>query len=488
MKTTSGVVRGRTLHVLNKTVNQYLNIPYAEPPIGNLRFAPPVPLKQPLNYVINDTKRGKACVQVGGNIAVSEDCLVLNIWTPNARNNNTNKSHLKPVMFWIYGGALVFGSINTYNGSFLAAHDVVFVAANYRLGQLGFLYGDREDAPGNVGFYDQLLALKWVRENIHLFGGDRNQITIFGESAGSWSVSAHILSPLSKGLFKRAIMQSGWSVSAHILSPLSKGLFKRAIMQSGSVFLGKLMETITKSEALVMAKNTAKQLNCSECKDWLQCLRGVDAIEFLKIQPEFMLPVIDKSFALISAQKAFQSKQFYSDIDLMVGVTRDEGSLLTEWFMGHIHNITVDRFKQCVNKSETLGVRGIDVDKVTDFYLKGVNTTDETALQWAFYRYAGDVLMNCPTYLFGQQFARNVAQNDGNVYFYEFTYANSDMSQVIGCDQETMGICHAIDIFYVFGIPYLMPAFFTAEDFVFSLSYYDCVLSKQTGQQLAKFN
>ncbi|CAG2121181.1 unnamed protein product, partial [Medioppia subpectinata] len=152
----------------------------------------------------------------------------------------------------------------------------------------------------------------------------------------------------------------------------------------------------------------------------------------------------------------------------MLGVTRDEGSLLTEMFMEHIHNITVDGFKQLVNKSEKLGARGVDVDKVTDFYLKGVNTTDETALQWAFYRYAGDVVINCPTYLFGQQFAQNVAQNDRNVYFYEFTYANPEMSMVIGCDQETMGICHAIDIFYVFGLPYLMPDFFTAEDFVFS--------------------
>ncbi|CAG2122072.1 unnamed protein product, partial [Medioppia subpectinata] len=125
---------------------------------------------------------------------MSEDCLVLNIWT-------TNTTALKPVMFWIHGGALSVGSIfqTWFNGSALATKDVVIVSANYRLGTFGFLYGEREYAPGNVGFYDQLLALKWVRENIHSFGGDRDQITIFGESAGSWSVSAHILSPLSKG-------------------------------------------------------------------------------------------------------------------------------------------------------------------------------------------------------------------------------------------------------------------------------------------------
>ncbi|CAG2171427.1 unnamed protein product [Oppiella nova] len=114
-------------------------------------------------------------------------------------------------MFSIYGGALNIGSIfqDIYNASVLATNDVVVVSVNYRVGPLGFLYGGDETAPGNVDFYDQLLALKWVRDNIHAFGGDRDEITIFGESAGSWSVSAHILSPLSKGLFKRAIMESG---------------------------------------------------------------------------------------------------------------------------------------------------------------------------------------------------------------------------------------------------------------------------------------
>ena len=92
---------------------------------------------------------------------LSEDCLVLNIWTPNVENNNTSKI-LKPIMFWIHGGGLNGGSVELYNGSVLATNDVVVVAVNYRLGWFGFMYGEREDAPGNMGFYDQLLALKWV--------------------------------------------------------------------------------------------------------------------------------------------------------------------------------------------------------------------------------------------------------------------------------------------------------------------------------------
>ncbi|CAG2114980.1 unnamed protein product, partial [Medioppia subpectinata] len=201
VKTTSGVVRGQTIDVLNVSIDQFLGIPYAEPPVGRLRFAKPEPIKTPKPDIIDATKAKNSCIQPNTqyfpNLTTSEDCLVLNIWTPNAGNNNTNKSQLKPIMFHIHGGGLAIGSIFAPPiTALLATHDVVYVSTQYRLGQLGFLYGDREDAPGNVGFFDQLLALKWVRENAEQFGGDRDEITILGESAGSWSVSAHILSPL----------------------------------------------------------------------------------------------------------------------------------------------------------------------------------------------------------------------------------------------------------------------------------------------------
>ena len=104
--------------------------------------------------------------ELWGNVTTSEDCLVLNIWTPNVQNNSPSKdSPLKPVMFWIYGGGLSGGSIfstSVYNGSVLATHDVLLVSTNYRLGSFGFLYGEEVSAPGNVGLFDQLLALKWV--------------------------------------------------------------------------------------------------------------------------------------------------------------------------------------------------------------------------------------------------------------------------------------------------------------------------------------
>ncbi|CAG2181086.1 unnamed protein product, partial [Oppiella nova] len=139
------------------------------------------------------------------------------------------------------------------NGSVLATNDVVIVSVNYRLGQLGFLYGGDQAAPGNLGFYDQLLGLKWVRDNIHEFGGDKDQITIFGVSAG------------------------GWSVSAHLLSPLSKGLFKRSIIQSGAQMYHKDRPVLGTVEALSKAKETARKLGCDPYDyKWLDCLRAIE--------------------------------------------------------------------------------------------------------------------------------------------------------------------------------------------------------------------
>lgn len=141
----------------------------------------------------------------------SEDCLYLNIYTPKL---NPNKP--LPVMFWIHGGAFISGCGNdeNYGADFLVTQNVILVTINYRLEILGFLCLDTEEIPGNAGIKDQVAALRWVKENIACFGGDPDNITIFGNSAGAASVSFHLTSPMTKGLFKRAIAQSGFSTCA----------------------------------------------------------------------------------------------------------------------------------------------------------------------------------------------------------------------------------------------------------------------------------
>ncbi|XP_050441252.1 juvenile hormone esterase-like [Adelges cooleyi] len=205
-----GVLQGQyyKTRLSNKPFVSFLGIPYAEPPIDELRFKPPV--KHPgWTGVYKAFSEKSKCVQhdimITKKIVGSEDCLYLNIFVPQELNEK------KPVMMFVHGGAFNFGSGSSdfYSPDYLIEENVILVTFNYRLNVLGFLNLDIDDCPGNVGLKDQLFAFKWVKENISAFGGDANNITIFGESAGSASVHYHILSPLSKGVYQRAIMQSG---------------------------------------------------------------------------------------------------------------------------------------------------------------------------------------------------------------------------------------------------------------------------------------
>ncbi|KAG5861540.1 hypothetical protein JTB14_015720 [Gonioctena quinquepunctata] len=192
----------------------FLGIPYAKPPVGELRFKAPQP-PEPWQGIKDATKVGNKCVQidiesVSHSVSGSEDCLNLNVYTKEIPQGT---SLLKPVMVWIHGGAFVLGSNDpkSFGPAFLMTKDIVLVVINYRLGFLGFLSLDDPslDVPGNAALKDQALALKWVQKNIKHFGGDPNNVTIFGESAGGTSVHYHVLSPHSKGLFHKAICQSG---------------------------------------------------------------------------------------------------------------------------------------------------------------------------------------------------------------------------------------------------------------------------------------
>lgn len=189
-------------------------IRYAKAPVGNLRFKNPVPV-EPWRGVKDATEFGAAAPQVknplGGDVTQNEDCLFLNIWSPAADGKK------RPVMFWIHGGGFAIGSGASplYNGTNLAKRgDVVVVTINYRLGPLGFLYFN-DIAPGNhdfennLGIKDQIAALKWVKENIAAFGGDPDMVTIFGESAGGTSVETLLAAHDAKGLYRRAIVESG---------------------------------------------------------------------------------------------------------------------------------------------------------------------------------------------------------------------------------------------------------------------------------------
>ncbi|HEU5367578.1 MAG TPA: carboxylesterase/lipase family protein [Ktedonobacterales bacterium] len=207
--TQQGAVQGN----VQPTFRSFLGIPYAAPPVGNLRFKPPQP-HAPWSGVLDATRPGSSCPQAAtpfGTASVNEDCLFLNVYTPNPVKTNL------PVMIWIHGGAFVTGEGSDYDPSatLVTQGNVIVVTINYRLGAFGFLAlpslsaEDSNGSSGNYGLQDQQFAFKWVKNNIQAFGGNPNLVTIFGESAGGISVCANIASPGARGLFQRAITESG---------------------------------------------------------------------------------------------------------------------------------------------------------------------------------------------------------------------------------------------------------------------------------------
>lgn len=215
-----GLIEGRQMASRSGVpFNGFFGIPFAEPPLGELRFRAPV-RKEPWDGILNCTIFGPMCMQAGVGIFGSEDCLQLNVFTKNIPLNETIE--LKPVIAFIHGGGFAGGTAMNHGPEYLMDRDIVLVTIQYRLGAFGFMALEIPDIAGNQGLKDQNLALRWVQANIHNFGGDRNRVTISGLSAGSLSVTAHMVSPMSRGLFHNVIGLSG-SIAGQ-LRPVSNNI------------------------------------------------------------------------------------------------------------------------------------------------------------------------------------------------------------------------------------------------------------------------
>ena len=307
--TDNGVVEGKT----EDGINTFLGIPYAAPPVGDLRWKPPAPAAK-WTGVRKTIDFSAHCMQgpVYGDMVFpdrgnSEDCLTLNVWAA------TNAKSL-PVMVWIFGGGFVAGATSEprQNGHNLAKQGVVVVSMNYRLGIFGFfahpgLKAESEKhAAGNYGLMDQTAALQWVHSNIAAFGGDPGNVTIFGESAGSFSVSAQMASPLAKGLFQRAIGESGgaFSKTGLMFRPASERAPEDA--KFGESALG--AKTISELRAI----SAQKVLDASMKEEG-----GRNVFSFC--------PDVDGSFLPKSVESIFAAKK-QNDVPLLAGWNRDEGS------------------------------------------------------------------------------------------------------------------------------------------------------------------
>ena len=219
--------------------HSFSGIRYAKAPVGKLRFKLPEPQDEKWEGVLQATEEVKCwqLMEVGGRESAKvfgqDDCLALNVYTKNLPSTPGKKSDLalKPVMVWIHGGGFTIGDggVEFYGPDNFMDKDVVVVSINYRLGVLGFLSTGDDVIPGNMGMWDQVTALEWVKKNIAAFGGDPDKVTIFGESAGAISVSYLLMSPAAAGLFHRAVVQSGPPICAYARTEKHPAYYARTL-------------------------------------------------------------------------------------------------------------------------------------------------------------------------------------------------------------------------------------------------------------------
>lgn len=293
---------------------KFQGIPYAEPPISERRWQEPVPKRQwGGKYYAGHL--GNSCATnstLGGfsKLSDSEDCLYLNVYVPDDSSAQPLKYNY-PVLFVIPGGGLQTGSGDEYDASYFTQKGIIVVTMNFRLGPFGFFYNPSLETsratPVNLGLMDQQLALKWINQNIHAFGGDPKNITIFGESAGGQSVAAHIISPLSKGLFQRAISASG---------PYHT-------------------DTKDLNDAKKVTQTIAKSLGCYGTPQQIStCLKSKPTEAFLSTE---FAPLFSDGFYLDQTTLfhpyavAFEKNQF-NKVDLISGYNQDEGTLFAGVF------------------------------------------------------------------------------------------------------------------------------------------------------------
>jgi para-nitrobenzyl esterase len=413
----TGKIKGKS----EGPVRVFLGIPYAAPPVGDLRWKPPAPAAK-WSGVREATAFGSRCMQgavfsdmVFRDPGISEDCLTVNVWTP--ANNEQAKL---PVMVWIFGGGFVAGGTSEprQDGSNLAKHDVVVVTVNYRLGVFGFfvhpdlLAESGRNSAGNYGLLDQVAGLEWVKRNIAAFGGDSGNVTIFGESAGSFSVSALMASPLTKGLIHKAIGESGAAFSTTGLRFEPAAVVAPRHAKFGSESLG--ASTIAQLRAVPAQKVLDAAMDAS---------KG-GAFRFGPDVDGYFLP--DTVPAIFAAGRQ-------NDIPMIAGWNHDEGNGV---LADPNHKPTIASFKEQAEKEF-----GAKADEFLRLYPVG---TEEQAVRSAE-DYAGDRFIAWSTW---KWLAAQKATGKQPVYRYRFDLVLPPDSKRPGGGESAF---HSAEIEYVFG-------------------------------------
>ncbi|CAH1274057.1 BCHE [Branchiostoma lanceolatum] len=403
----AGRLVGLEQDVFGTTVHTFLGIPFAHPPVGERRFRREITPK-------------------------SEDCLYLNVWQPNPVPTGA------AVMVWIHGGGFRTGSSAQYTGKYLsAAEGVVVVTINYRLGVLGFLYTGTDDAPGNMGLTDQLLALQWVQDNIPSFGGDSSKVTIFGNSAGAASVGFHLLSPESRNVFSRGILQSGTALQPWpgILDTISDATDKTT--------------AFSESLGCPTEQGTAALLTC---------LRSKDAQQFATLTSFY--PVNDNIFIPLNPSDAIDDGMF-KRADILIGTNTNECVLLFNFLLG-ISGFSVgsdspvdrEQFLQAMNMPPQ-GFNELVLEAVEFQYTDWLHPDADTRYRDILDAARGDYSFVCPAVTT----ARAHARFGTSVYMYQFAHRVTASPW-----PDWVVTTHGDELQFVFGLPTMPDAGYSTED------------------------
>jgi para-nitrobenzyl esterase len=422
VRTASGGVCGIT----DGNVDMFKGIPYAAPPVGDYRWRPPQPV--PVWQGVRDAGNcGANCAQAGwprgsGSIAdgSSEDCLYLNVWLP----AGTKPRAKLPVMVWIHGGAFVGGSGSQpdFSGHQFARQGVILITFNYRLGRLGFfafpaLSSEHPEEPkGNYGYMDQIAALKWVQQNIASFGGDLNNVTIFGESAGGVSVHSLLTIPIAKGLFQKAISESGGGrdgvlTGRPIREENADPFYPVSAETVGKNFARK--HGIEGTDAAALAK--LRSLRVEEIVDGGQESDGPGGL------PIYSGPILDGILVVETAQSAYEAGR-QAHVPLIIG------SNSAEVPAGFVNASSKEELLSLFGSLKEEAIAAYDPDGTTDFaeLLTMVNT-DKVWAEPARFTANAFVAKGSPAYI------------------YLFSYVSPSMQQMM-----RYGAGHGSEISYVF--------------------------------------
>ncbi|KAJ2951271.1 hypothetical protein O0L34_g5672 [Tuta absoluta] len=440
-----GWLEGSKLELVTKDGFYYSfkGIPYAAPPLGELRFKAPQPLLH-WKGIRNASEHGSICIQAdpfadNKFVPSSEDCLFLNVYTPDLKPMTP-----LPVMFFIHGGGYKSdsGNVDNYGPDFLVPKGVILVTINYRLEVLGFLSLENEDVPGNAGMKDQVAALKWVKRNILKFGGDPDNITVFGQSAGAPAAIYHMTSPMSRKLFKRAIAMSGvpscdWNLA---FEPR-----KRAFV------LGKQLGFDTRDP-----------------KKLLEFLRSVPAEELAGVSPNllasdkvsaevfkmyYFTPMIEKNFNqehfITEEPENYLSRTEKNVKDIMIGHTSDEGILQLVALEGILEQYSQNKellvprkiqFKSSPDKIFDIS------NLVYDHYFGAKPISNDTAQQFINFITDSEYKYDIHKYI---QILSSTSKR--NVFVYKFSgVSDRNIYGRMGEKYNITGASHVDDLYYLF--------------------------------------